>query len=216
MNENGKTEISLTVQNIGNVDGSEIVQIYVAPVQSEKEKELRPSKELRGFEKIFLKAGESKSVSIALDENAFKVFSIQKNSFVTIGGKYKIQAGASIKDIHQEKEMEIQGEALLDNVSEISEDFYKSYYIEEHYKGTFTLSDSLGDMAKQSIYLRWIIKILSFAIVLMNKGKSKEDPAVKIAISAIVENPLESLISTSGGIFSEKLARWILKKANKK
>jgi beta-glucosidase len=47
------------------------------------------------------------------------------------------------------------------------------------------------------------------------KGKSKDDPSVKIAISAIMENPLESLISVTNGIFSEKYVNKIVKAANR-
>lgn len=214
-NANGQTQISVTVRNSGNIDGSEVIQIYVVPVQSEEESALRPVKELRGFEKVFLKAGESKSITINLDENAFKIFSVNKNAFVTIGGKYKIQAAASIKDIRLEQEIEIQGEKLLENAASIPEEFYTSRAIENHTKGNFTLSDSLGDMAKESAFLRGFLKILEIVLVIMNKGRSKEDPSVKIAISAIKENPLESLISTSGGAITEKTARWLVKKANK-
>ena len=207
--------VSLKVTNAGTLDGSEIVQIYVAPVQTQEEQCLRPAKELRGFTKVFLKAGESKTVEIQLDENAFKVFSEKNNNFVTIGGCYKVQAGASIKDIRLEQEVQVQGEVLLENVSKVSESFYTDHFSEPHCKGSFTTSDSLGEMSKSSHFIRGFIKIMEFVLVLMNKGRSKEDPAVKIAISAIKENPLESLISTSGGAISEKTAAWLVKMANK-
>ena len=48
------------------------------------------------------------------------------------------------------------------------------------------------------------------------KGKSKDDPSVKIAISAIEENPLESLISITNGVLSEKRMQGILRLANRK
>jgi hypothetical protein len=49
----------------------------------------------------------------------------------------------------------------------------------------------------------------------MNFGKSKDDPVVKIALNAIKENPLESLISTSGGAINEKLCKFLVKRANR-
>jgi len=77
----------------------------------------------------------------------------------------------------------------------------------------FTMASSLGDMAKASVRIRIFLKIIRFALICMNK-KPAEDPSVKIAIAAIEENPVESLISTSGGVVSEKLARRLVKWAN--
>jgi len=211
---NGCT-VNLSVTNTGKYDGSETVQIYVSPVQNDVETALRPVIELRGFEKVKVESGKTIKLSIKLDDLAFKVFSSAKNEFVTIGGKYVIKAGASVKDIRLEKTVEITGEGLQNHTAKIEEDFYKNNSVVAHSKGNFTISDSLGDMAKESRFIRGVLKVLVFAVILMNKGKSKEDPAVKIAISAIVENPLESLISTSGGAITEKTARWFLKKANK-
>ena len=52
------------------------------------------------------------------------------------------------------------------------------------------------------------------AIIITSQSKSKEDPAVKIGITGLEENPLESLISISGGRITEKFARKIVKFAN--
>ena len=60
--------------------------------------------------------------------------------------------------------------------------------------------------------LRFIIRVMLSTM----KGKSKDDPSVKIAISAIEENPLESLISITNGVFSEKRMQGILRLANRK
>lgn len=207
--------VKFTVTNTGSVEGSEVVQIYVCPELSAKEKQLRPVKELRGFEKVFLKAGESKDVCITLDENAFKVYSQKENAFVTIGGKYKIQVAASVKDVRLEKELEIQGDRPLEHLVSIGDEFYKENSIQIHTKGSYTLSDSLGDMAKSCRFIRNLIRMIEKGIVAFSKGKSKEDPSIKIVISAIKENPLESLISTSGGAISEKMAKLLVKKANK-
>ena len=69
-------------------------------------------------------------------------------------------------------------------------------------------------MAKESFVVRVIMKGIIRIMLFTMKGKSKDDPSVKIAISAIVENPLESLISITNGIFSEKYVRKIVKAAN--
>ena len=58
-----KNEISLFVKNTGAVDGSEIVEVY----RLAKEGEDAPVKELKGFEKVFLKAGEEKRITVQVE-----------------------------------------------------------------------------------------------------------------------------------------------------
>ena len=94
--------------------------------------------------------------------------------------------------------------------------FFNDTYYTAHHRGTFTPADNLGDMAKESIAVRFIMKTIIRIMLFTMKGKSKDDPSVKIAISAIMENPLESLISVTNGIFSEKYVNKIVKAANRK
>ena len=207
----GQTKVSLKVKNTGSVAGAEIVQLYVTRAG-------HAYKELRGFEKVFLEAGEEKSVEIVLDDNAFKIFSEVKNQFVQIKGDYVIEAGASIKDIRLSASVAVDGEELTDNVvtadarsSDSSETDTVSSFAD---KAVFNISDSLGDMSAHSLRIRLLIKIFTLALVIMNKGKSREDPVIKIAVAALTENPLESLISTSGGVITYKFAKRIVKWAN--
>ena len=84
-----------------------------------------------------------------------------------------------------------------------------------HKKGEFTVTDSLIAMSKESAYVRVLLKIYRLVIILSSKSKSTDDPAVKIGITGIEENPLESLISISGGRITKKFARRIVKQANR-
>ncbi|MBP5292489.1 MAG: glycoside hydrolase family 3 C-terminal domain-containing protein, partial [Lachnospiraceae bacterium] len=64
-------EVSFIIKNTGKVDGAEVAQLYVS---AKKPSVYRPAKELKGFAKVFLKAGESKKVTIKLDDKAFRYF----------------------------------------------------------------------------------------------------------------------------------------------
>ena len=77
-------EASFTLTNTGKVDGAEVAQLYVHAVSG---KVYRPAKELKGFAKVFLKAGESKTVTIPLDDKAFRYFNVPSptNSRSTAG-----------------------------------------------------------------------------------------------------------------------------------
>ena len=88
--------VKLTVTNTGKVAGAEVVQVYV---KDEKASVKRPEKELKGFEKVFLKPGESKTVTVALDAAAFQYYDEAKKSWVLEPGKFDVLVGSSSRDI---------------------------------------------------------------------------------------------------------------------
>ena len=98
--------ISLKVKNTGTVDGSEIVQMYVALTES---KVSRPEKELKGFVKLHLKAGEEKEVRIPFDDKTFRFFSERSGSWEQEEGTYQILAGSSSQDIRLTGEISLPG-----------------------------------------------------------------------------------------------------------
>lgn len=80
-------EISLDVKNTGAVDADEVVQVYVRALDNSMN---RPVKELRGFDKVALKSGETKRVSVLLDESAFTYYDVNKSCFFAPKGEYEI------------------------------------------------------------------------------------------------------------------------------
>ncbi len=91
-----KATVTLTIKNTGKQAGAEVVQLYVAQLGSELP---RPLKELKGFNKVSLKAGEQKMITIELKEDAFQYYNDAMNKWVTDGGNYTIMVGSSSKDI---------------------------------------------------------------------------------------------------------------------
>lgn len=97
--------VSLAVRNTGSNRGSEAVQLYIAP--RETADPLRPSHQLRGFEKISLAAGESGRVAFTLSGEDFSCYETEKKAFAVIPGSYEIQIGASSRDIRLTAAVEI-------------------------------------------------------------------------------------------------------------
>ena len=91
----GKT-VSFTLTNSGKVDGAEVAQVYIT---CRTGKALRPKKELKGFRKVFLKAGESRRVTIPLDDKAYRYFNTDTDRFEMESAHYLISVGASVSDI---------------------------------------------------------------------------------------------------------------------
>ena len=92
--------VSLLVSNVGKRDGAEVVQLYVADEQCAVP---RPPKELKGFKKVFLKAGESKTVEIELDASAFAFWHPKKKKWTIEPGQFTLLVGASSRDIRGQK-----------------------------------------------------------------------------------------------------------------
>jgi beta-glucosidase len=96
MTADGKMTVSVDVKNTGDREGAEVVQLYVAdPVASID----RPVKELKGFEKVTLKPGETKTVTFTLDADDLSFYSIEKNGWVAEAGEFQALIGPSSDDI---------------------------------------------------------------------------------------------------------------------
>ena len=89
MPRNGKIEASVTVTNTGKRDGATVVQLYL---NDEVASVSRPVKELKGFQRIMLKAGESQTVRFPIDVDALKFWN-QKMQQVAEPGKFKVMIG---------------------------------------------------------------------------------------------------------------------------
>jgi beta-glucosidase len=93
---NQSATVKLTVTNTGKTAGAEVVQVYVHDEQAAVK---RPEKELKGFDKVFLKPGESKTVTVSLDTNAFQYYDEAKKQWVLEPGKFDVLVGSSSRDI---------------------------------------------------------------------------------------------------------------------
>ena len=84
--------VSFTIKNTGNIEGKEIAQVYVSDTESTVP---RPLKELKGFSKVSLKAGESKTVTVSLNQRAFQYYDPAKKQWVLEPGKFEILVGSA-------------------------------------------------------------------------------------------------------------------------
>lgn len=110
-------EVTVTVTNTSDVAGAETVQVYVAP---SKAKVARPVHELKGFAKVSLEPGESKNVTIALDDRAFAYWSERFDDWHVEGGTYTVEVGVSSRDIISRLDVEIDDDGKIMNLDEWS------------------------------------------------------------------------------------------------
>lgn len=101
--------ISCEVENIGGCDGADVVQLYVkAPVSDV----FKPSKELRAFAKVYLKAGERKSVFLTVEEEDLRYFHVGEGRWVLEGGTYEFQICSDCQTVQLAQPVELRGETV--------------------------------------------------------------------------------------------------------
>jgi beta-glucosidase len=97
-------EVSLAVRNTGAREGAEVVQLYLKDLHSSVD---RPVKELKGFRRVVLKPGETRTVSFTLDRSAMSYYSTARHDWVAEPGTFELLVGASSRDIRLSGKFEL-------------------------------------------------------------------------------------------------------------
>ncbi|MBP3817007.1 MAG: glycoside hydrolase family 3 C-terminal domain-containing protein [Butyrivibrio sp.] len=221
VNEEG---VSFTITNSGSRDGAEVAQLYVGLPNG---KVFRPKKELKGFAKVFLKAGESKKVSIAFDDKTFRYFNVNTNNWEVEDGKYVISVGASSADIR------LTGEVLK---SETTENIpYKKEELPSYYSGKIQSVETaeyekllgrsvpdgkwsgelgLNDAICQMYYAKSSLARFAYNRLTAIKKKADESGKPDLNILFIYNMPFRAMAKMTGGAVSMEMAEGIVKLVN--
>ena len=215
---------TFTITNTGDRDGAEVAQLYVSAVAP---KIYRPAKELKGFTKVFLKAGESREVTIPLDDKAFRYFNTKTNRFEIDGGEYKVLIGASVADIRLSGSVSVTGtDAELPYTMEDLPSYAKADILavsdEEYTKllgheipdgswaGTLQMNDAICQLYyAKSLKARFVYKIMTG---MLNKSIEKGEPDLNITF--IYNMPFRAIGKMAGGMVSQEMCESILEIVN--
>jgi Fibronectin type III-like domain/Glycosyl hydrolase family 3 N terminal domain len=96
LSHDGDASVTFRITNIGQRAGAEVAQLYVG---EENPRVARPIKELKGFTKVYLRPGESKQVTIKLNQRSLAFYNVQARAWEADPGAYAISVGASSQDI---------------------------------------------------------------------------------------------------------------------
>ena len=96
MNKDDELTIELTVTNTGDMDGDEVVQLYISDKEASVEREV---KSLKGFKRVSLNPGESKTVSMKIDKSALSFYDVDSKSWVVEPGEFEVLVGNSSRNI---------------------------------------------------------------------------------------------------------------------
>jgi beta-glucosidase len=104
LHRDGTVRVSVDVRNTGSRDGDEVVQVYVSHLNSKVE---RPKEELKGFQRIHIAAGETKTVTLPVDASSLRYWDISAKGWVLEPAPVEIRVGASSDDIRAMKTMRV-------------------------------------------------------------------------------------------------------------
>ena len=99
-------KVSCEIENVGKLDGAEIVQLYVKAPRGV----FKPPKELKGFTKVYLKAGESKRVEIVVKKDELRYFNVKENRWTLEGGEYELQLCSDCATVKLYKTVTLEGD----------------------------------------------------------------------------------------------------------
>ena len=213
-------EASFTLTNTGKRDGAEVAQLYV---HAKNPSVYRPNKELKGFQKVFLKAGESRQVTIPLDDKAFRYWNSKTNRFEIDGGAYEIMIGASVADIKLAGELTVKGtdapacedRAQLPSyyaadIKAVSDKEFEALLGHEipdgKWSGTIQANDAIAQLYyAKSLKARLVWKVLDN---MLNKSIAKGEPDLNLTF--IYNMPIRAIGKMTGGMMSQKMCDGIL------
>ena len=110
--------VHATVTNTSDVDGAEVVQVYVNPAENSPVE--RPVHELKGFAKVFVPAGKSEDVVFDLDDRAFAYWSDKDHRWRVVEGEYGIEIATSSRDIVSRETVKLMGDDFYEELDEWS------------------------------------------------------------------------------------------------
>ncbi len=216
-------KVSYKIKNVGKCDGAEISQVYV----SDKDSTIyRPKKELKGFRKVFLKAGEETTVTIELSKRAFAFYNAVESIWQVESGDFEVMVGASSRDIR------LSANVFVESTDNVPVPDYRetapSYYganvkaipdkefeavlgraIPKRVYGAgdkFDMTSCLNDAADTK-WGKVIISMVGAAIDRIIKGSEIEREAVK---ANSFDVPIKNFITMGPGVMTEELCNGLL------
>ncbi|MDR2687046.1 MAG: glycoside hydrolase family 3 C-terminal domain-containing protein, partial [Oscillospiraceae bacterium] len=215
-------EVVVTIKNTGGADAAEIVQFYVQPLDGIG---FRPKMELKGFEKIFLRAGEKRRVAVTLDARAFSYWHTGLNDWTCAPGTYDVLAAASSRDVRLRASVYVHNDKIAGPpYAGLALPSYESGLV--HGAGDAEFEALLGhplppanyaaprrldlnanlEDAQQSKFGRVLTKIVRMAIPVAEKFLGEALGDAEMLIQSAFEMPMRSIAQWSGGFLDRPMA----------
>ena len=208
-----KDRVTFTIANVGAWDGAEVAQVYVSCKDGNV---FRPQKELKGFAKVFLKAGESRTVSVSLDDKAFRYFNVKTNRWEVESGIYTISIASDSAHVRLSANIRVEGtnapapygalpgyeSGRITRISEVEyRDLLGHPIPDGHWGGELTRNDAIC----QLYYAKTGAARLVYKILTHMKEKSEAKGIPDLNILFVYNMPFRALAKMSGGLMSDRM-----------
>lgn len=221
-----QNQATFCIKNTGTRDGAEVAQLYIHAKDSDV---YRPFKELKGFTKVFLKAGEEKELTIILDDKAFRYYNTGNSQWEVEEGEYEILIGASSKEIRLKKTIFIKGsKAKL---------WYEKDSMKPYYTGQIqTISDrefecllgrqipnrrwneqgllDVNDALCQMYYAKSGLARLAYKILHTLKVRSEKKGVPNLNVLFIYNMPFRGIAKMTNGVITMDMANEMVRMVN--
>lgn len=219
-----KDKVTFMLRNTGNCDGAEIAQLYVG---RESDTVFRPVRELKGFKKVFLKAGELAEVTIPLDDKAYRFYDIRTNTWEIETGTYQIFIGRNAEAIELQGSIDIEGtvaegpyrkEQLPDyfkgTITDISEKEYEVLYGDKIPDGSWSGEIQINDAVCQLYYGKGILGKLFCGVLklLLKISEWRGKPSLNVLFN--YNMPIRGYAKMTGGLVTMDMAKALTEMAN--
>lgn len=218
--------VRVAVTNIGDCPGAEVAQLYIAPPRTGP---YRPAKELKGFARVYLTPGESRTVDFPLDDRSFAIWS---DGWKVPAGTYTLLVGSSSADIRLQQEIEMPGADLpapawqagswYETLQGLpTDDEFAALYgspLQDDpplEPGRFSMEDSIMEMKDFSPLMMQAFRGTEATIAQGFGGKADySNPDFRMMIMSGADAPLRAAVLSSGGSFPAAAAQGLLAAAN--
>ena len=202
--------VTLTVKNTGSLPGDEVVQVYVSKPDA---KIFRPMQELKGFARVRLEAGESRTVAIPLDDKAFRYWNDPAGRWAVEGGSYTVRVGASSEDIRLEGTVTVAPSGDADPYAGLALPHYQSGQAQDvpdaefevllghavpHPKVAIDRNMTLGEIGHGRSPLGWLVHVIHKH--LLDKSLQSGTPDLNLLFN--YNMPLRAIAKMTGGMVS--------------
>ncbi len=223
-----QNQVSFKVRNVGTADAYEICQMYIGKTDS---KCYRPEKELKGFKKVWVPAGETLEVTIPFEETTFRLYDSNKDQWIIESGAYQVHVGKNVQDICLVKEIlldetvyDLTSQELLDdertslpsyyngNITDVTDEEFSKLLGHKIPDGAWKKDQPLdmNDTFAQLFYAKGWIGRLVYWVLTRIKVNSEKKGVPNLNILFIYNMPFRGLAKMTEGAVTYSMAEAIL------
>lgn len=216
--------VTFNIKNIGLVDGAEIAQLYIGKASDTV---FRPKKELKGFAKVWLKAGEEKQVHIAFDDKTFRFFDTRTNTWEVEAGDYQVYVAKNVEEVCLQGQLYVKGtveagkydrqllpDYFTGQITQVEDEQYQTLYEKEIPDGSWSGEIRMNDAVCQLYYGKGIFGKLFYGVLklMIKAGERSGKPNLNVLFN--YNMPIRGYAKMTNGFVTMDMARALTEMAN--